>query len=378
MKKLVELDKDYSIKLKSKVTSFLNPDYIYIPINDEKINFSMKEKVSKGTKILSNVYSPVSGEIAGVKDCTTCNNKKVKCLVIHNDLEERQNTRTAIRKKITNLSIDEINSYLFNDKLKNIFNDTSIKNIIISGIDDEPYIANQVFIQKENTKIILETIDALLNIFSNSNALIVLKNIDSENINSYNNFLGSYKNINLKLVDDLYLIGEEKYLIEHLHIKDSYLYLKASDIYELYSYLKRRKPTIEKYVTITGNAIDDAQVFNVKLGTKVIDLLLTFYDASILDNDLYVNGLMKGVKTDIKDLIITDDFLGIVVMKKENKKECSCIKCGKCISICPISSNPMLAYKDKRKVKCINCGLCTYICPSYINLRKYLSGEDDE
>jgi electron transport complex protein RnfC len=215
-------------------------------------------------------------------------------------------------------------------------------------------------------------IDALLTVFLGSEAIIALKNTDGENIESYNNYLGTYKNISLKLVDDLYLIGKEEFLIDYLHIKEDYLYLTASDIYELYSYIKKRKPLVEKYITITGNAISNPQVFNVKLGTKVIDLLLSNYESTILENDLYVNGLMQGDNMDVKDLIITEEFEGIVIMKKKEKQEYSCIKCGKCINICPISSNPMLAYKDKKNVPCLNCGLCTYICPSYINLRKYL------
>jgi electron transport complex protein RnfC len=372
MKKLVELDKDYSIKLKSQVTSFLSPDYIYIPLKNNKVNLKLNDKINKGSIIFNNVYSPVSGDIVGVKECTLYNDKKDKCIVIHNDFKEKQNTRIAIRKKITNLTKEEIVSSLFNDKFKDIFNNLSIKKLIISGIDDEPYIANQIFIQKENTKIILEMIDALLTVFLGSEAIIALKNTDGENIESYNNYLGTYKNISLKLVDDLYLIGKEEFLIDYLHIKEDYLYLTASDIYELYSYIKKRKPLVEKYITITGNAISNPQVLNVKLGTKVIDLLLSNYDASILENDLYVNGLMQGDNMDVKDLIITEEFEGIVIMKKKEKQEYSCIKCGKCINICPISSNPMLAYKDKKNVPCLNCGLCTYICPSYINLRKYL------
>jgi electron transport complex protein RnfC len=372
MKKLVELGKDYSIKLKSQVTSFLSPDYIYIPLKNNKVNLKLNDKINKGSIIFNNVYSPISGDIVGVKECTLYNGKKDKCIVIHNDFKEKQNTRIAIRKKITNLTKEEIVSSLFNDKFKDIFNNLSIKKLIISGIDDEPYIANQIFIQKENTKIILEMIDALLTVFLGSEAIIALKNTDGENIESYNNYLGTYKNISLKLVDDLYLIGKEEFLIDYLHIKEDYLYLTASDIYELYSYIKKRKPLVEKYITITGNAISNPKVFNVKLGTKVIDLLLSNYDASILENDLYVNGLMQGDNIDVKDLIITEEFEGIVIMKKKEKQEYSCIKCGKCINICPISSNPMLAYKDKKNVPCLNCGLCTYICPSYINLRKYL------
>lgn len=375
--KLVKLDKDYSIKLKSQVTPYLNPDYIYIPINDNKITFKKNDEVRKGSLIFDNIYSPVSGHIIGIKECITCDGVLNKCLVIANDFQEQLINRVATRRKINNLSlndiIDDVNSEIAR-KLKQ----NNIEQIIISGIDDEPYIANEIFIQKENTKIILETIDALVNFFGNCKTSIVIKNVDGENIEAYSNFLGTYKNIELKLVDDLYLLGEEKNLIEKLNIKGNYLYLNASEVYELYSNIKKRKPLVEKYVTITGNGISDPQVFEVKYGTKVSDLINSFYDINFDDFDIYVNGLMRGKKVDINKLIVTKDFDGLIIMKKDNIEEKSCIKCGKCIDICPINSNPLLAYKKDEKVVCINCGLCTYICPSYINLRKYLNGDSNE
>jgi len=372
--KLVKLDKDYSIKLKSKVTPFLNPDYIYIPINDNQITFKQNEIIKKCSLVFDKVYSPISGRVVGIKECITCNGDIVKCLVLANDFQEQLMNRVATRKKISNLLLNDIKDDLSFSLANKLFNAKNVEQIIISGIDDEPYIANQIFIQKENTKIILETIDALTNLFSRCKATIVIKNIDGENIEAYSNFIGMYKNIELKLVDDLYLLGDENNLIDKLNIKDNYLYMKASEIYELYSNIKKRKPLVEKYITITGNGIEEPQVFEVKYGTKVKDLLNSFYDLNFLDYDIYVNGLMQGTVTDISKMIVTKDFLGLVIMKKSDLEQKECIKCGKCVEICPIGSNPLLAYKKHKKVNCINCGLCTYICPSYINLIKYLDG----
>lgn len=376
--KLVKLDKDYNIKLKSQVTNFLDPDYIYIPIKNNNIPFKKDELIKKGDFLFEGNYSPVSGIIIGTKECRLWNDTKEKCLVLANDFQEKLTTRIATRKKINQLTKEEIVEDLKDIEREKVFTKEKVKQIIISGIDDEPYIANEIFIQKENTKNILETIDALLNVFSDSKAYIAIKNIDSENIEAYTRFLGTYKNIELRLVDDLYLIGEEKYLIEKLNIKEEYLYLKASEVYALYNNIKKRKPLFEKYITITGNGIESPQVFNVKLGTKVANIFSIYYEINPEEYDIYINGLMRGNKINIQDLIVTKELDGLIVMKKENKIEKRCIKCGKCIEACPINSNPLLAYQKGIKVDCINCGLCSYICPAYINLRKFLKGDNNE
>lgn len=376
--KLERLDKDYSIKLKSQVVEYLNPDYIYIPIEEKPISLKKEEKIKKGTMLFNSVYSSISGALIGLKKCTIASGKETKCLVIANDFQEMLELRTATRKKINQLTKQDIEKDVKDISLDNLFNKKNYKHIVISGIDDEPYIANETFVQKENAKLLLETIDALLNVFEGSKATIAIKNIDSESINAYNKYLGTYKNIELRLVEDLYRIGKEKNLIEKLRITEEYLFLTASEVFYLYNNLKKRKPIFEKYITISGNAIDNPQVFNVKLGAKVMDILSMYYNLNLEDYDVYVNGLMSGEQFDINDLIVTKELNGLIIMKKESQMEKNCILCGKCIEICPIKSNPLLAYQKKEKIPCIQCGLCSYICPSYINLRKYIKGDTNE
>ncbi len=375
--KLISLDKDYSIKLKSRVENYMNPDFIYIPIKNNSIPFKKNSVIKKGELVFDS-YASVSGKVIGIKQGTLASGAKDKFLVIANDFQEKLIKRMPVRKKMADLTFDVVKKELKNIERQKIDENSLVEHLIISGIDDEPYIANEFFIQKENIKIILEMIDVLLNIFPKSKAHICIKNIDRENIEGYTTFLGTYTNIELNLVDDLYLIGEEQNLCHTLNIFQNYLYLKTSEVVTLYNKIKKRKPLVEQFLTITGNAIKNPQVINTKLGVKVMDIIDNFYNLDLKDCDIYVNGLMQGIKMNIKDLIVTKDLKGIILMKKTKRKTKNCINCGKCIEICPIKSNPLLAYKKGVKVECINCGLCTYICPSFINLQKYLVGDGSE
>jgi electron transport complex protein RnfC len=70
-------------------------------------------------------------------------------------------------------------------------------------------------------------------------------------------------------------------------------------------------------------------------------------------------------------------------IKAETRKTYPCIKCGECVTVCPIHLNPsmlgQLAAKRQFDVMaekyhlndCFECGCCTYVCPSNIPLVQY-------
>ena len=378
MAKLIKLDKDTSIQITEKIQEYLTPDFVYIPFPARKEDLKKEKNILKASNLYGDVYAPVSGTLTKIEKNFIPSGKLVNCLVFANDFQEKKENNFGVRKKINNLTKEEILDSIYNSKLKKELERENVSTILISGIDDEPYIENESFLQREHTKYLTETIDALLNVYPNSKAYIALKSTDSKTILAYQNVIGSYKNIEIKLVEDLFLIGKEPFLTKYLHLKNNYIYLKSSDVYEIYINLKKRMPNLGKYITISGNGTKNPLIIKTRYGVSVLDIFKEFYQEDLSDCVFYVNGMMQGVCIDLNKLIVTNDLEGIVIMKKKKRVSRKCIKCGKCISICPIHSNPLIAYKMKVNVKCMHCGLCTYICPSYIPLYKYLRGDKDE
>lgn len=378
MTKLIKLDKDSQVKVTGKALEYLAPDYVYIPLPKRKEDLKKETNIKMASVLYNDVYAPVSGKLVKLETCSLPSGKKVKCLGILNDFQEKSEKTLATRKKINNLTFKEIIDSIYSTKIKEKFQKEFLSTFLISGIDDEPYIENEVFLQRTQTKPIIDILDALLNLYPNSKAYIALKNTDSETILAYQNLIGMYSNIEIKLVNDLFLIGKEPFLTKYLHLKNNYIYFKASELFEMYINVKKRKPLLEKYITVSGNGVQNPFIVKTKIGVKVMDIFEKFWTESPKDCVLYVNGIMQGKDISVEDMIVTKDLDGFVVVKREKKEIKKCMKCGKCISICPIHSNPLMAYKLGIPVKCIHCGLCSYICPSYIPLQKYLSGEENE
>jgi electron transport complex protein RnfC len=378
---LITIKKEYSILLKDTITEYLSPNYIYLPIEDNfDLQVNPKEYIYKGQLLYDLKYSPVSGNIKGIKECFNLYSKQ-KFLVIENDLKEKTKRKISIRKNVVQLSKEELLELLkeYNLDLYNRFN-LDFNKIIINSIEDQPYVGNTMYININYNKEILEILDSLGQILNIDDIQIVVKDTDYNSINSLNSIIGLYPKIKLRFLPDKYLIGKKEILTEYLSIKEDFLYLNIEESYDLYNYLKRKKIKDEQIITVTGNAIKNPQIIKCKVGTSLDDILKNIIEFSEVDYDILLNSLLNNHPVSSKNIIITNNIKAIFIMKKRNIKPTECIRCGKCNDVCPFKINVFNLVNNKKCNinKCIKCGLCTYICPSYININEYLDGDSNE
>ena len=138
-------------------------------------------------------------------------------------------------------------------------------------------------------------------------------------------------------------------------------------------------PLVERVVTVTGERIKNPGNFVVKIGTMVKDLV--DYCGGFTANDITIKsgGPMMGV--DIKDLNVPviKAMNGIIAYDKDYSEAVSCIKCGRCVDVCPMELEPLYFAKyhdeenwqgmmDMNILDCLECRCCEYICSSKIPL----------
>jgi electron transport complex protein RnfC len=97
-------------------------------------------------------------------------------------------------------------------------------------------------------------------------------------------------------------------------------------------------------------------------------------------------GPMMGKAIGSIEIPVTKGTSGVLIvptLEALRKKMKDCIKCGKCVNICPMGLNPttlmtLTEYEiwDKaekeRITDCIECGSCSYICPADRPLLDYI------
>jgi electron transport complex protein RnfC len=389
MNNKITIPESMNVIFDKDIHEFLNPDHVYIPIEPGfELNVKTGAFVYMEQVLLSKdnvkIYSPVSGKILGKTTSMKLNNKDLECIVIENDFKESLKKKTPATKYINEYSKDQINDLIvkFNAIDRKLI--YGAKTLVINGIDKDPFEHTSSYIINTYSDKILETIDALASILGCEETILAINNADNLNVINLINNIGTYPNIKLKLVPDIYPIGFESILLKNTvskkQEKSGVNYLTVEDIYNIYNVLKRKKPITEKLITIAGNAVENPKVVKVKIGTSMADIIKN--SVTVTDDNYYViiNGLLAGKTLTTLNNIITPDIRSIFLNTADKQKETKCIQCGLCNLKCPAGLNPKYLKEHKKadKSKCIHCGLCTYLCPANINFKKYLGGNENE
>lgn len=405
----VKIPKRKSMSIKEKTTTWIKPEKVYIPLivlNDTDITILVKKDdyVLKGSVIGRKkgdlkvpIHSSISGKVLDIEECTYMNGNKVKCIVIENDYKEKMDLRTT-NEKISNYTKQEFTDIVRDAGIVGLggagfptyikYNSDNIKTLVINAVECEPYITADFSLTIDKCEEILETIDAIMTINNIEKAIIAVKKNNVTLINQLKNYMGSYLNIKLVTVPNIYPMGWERLLVEEtLHIKYDRLPIEKgvvvsniSTIYAIYEALKYEKPLIERVITFTGEGFKEPKNILVKVGTKVSNVINNIVHYKEDDLLFVAGGPMMGEALPTDDLVVSPNLNCVLVIKDNIKYlETNCLRCGKCVAVCPAKISPVLikdAIKNKEYLKelevnrCIECGLCSYICPAKIKVRE--------
>lgn len=381
MKKLLTISKDVNIKVASAIHDYLVADNIYLPIDPTDKLLIHSKNIKKGerthTQQKKNYYSPVSGKVQKIEARKNARGEDAYFLNIKNDFQENDSYTGVSEFTTVKISTDFVKKvkeypdypwYKFRKKTK----------IVLNGIEDEPYIANKPFLHKYYAREILQMLDILGDVFKIPEILLCFKENDRESIETIEAFLGTYPNMSMKILPDVYPIGETSILTHYLQLDKTAAIVSSEEIFDLYREIvkDRRKDAI--LVTLTGDEIKNPQVVRVKIGTPLKEVVKDTIKLKSDNVRVIVNGLLKGYESKIEDIILTEDIRTIYFMTKKDYQETPCIHCGKCNEVCPTKALPYTSYLSKgqkQNKNCIQCGLCSFICPSHIPLYKYTGGD---
>lgn len=381
------------------------PKYVYIPLisgNDTDITILVNkgEYVYKGSIIGKRkgnlripLYASVSGTIIDFEERTCFNGTKVKCVMIENDFKEKIEKKISIKRNINKYTKEEFIDIIKENGIVGLGGagfpaylkyetDKKIKLLIINAVECEPYITADEALICSKCEEILEAIDAILEINHIDKAIIAIKNNLLKE--TFDNFIGTYLKITLKQVPNVYPMGWERSLIKEVTNKEyenipsdiGIIVNNVSTIFAIYEALKFHKPLIERIVTFSGEGLKKPQNVLLKIGTPIIEILNELgFDNK---NNIIAGGPMMG-KEVIDDLVISANQNCILCLEDSHDDITNCLKCGQCISVCPVKLSPVLIMQAKDKNlaslepnRCIECGLCSYICPAKLDVRNHV------
>ncbi|MCR5223693.1 MAG: hypothetical protein K6C11_00895, partial [Bacilli bacterium] len=243
----------------NKIHDYLNPEYLYIPILDGyKVTVKEDSSILKEDVILSNgdidIYSPISGKVIGKSSSLLLNNNKIDALVIENDFKEVVKKPKGVIRYISDYSKSEVIDLVHKYQASTVNLRRKATRIVINGIDKDPYEKTRSFLIDNYSDKILETIDSLADVLNVKEILFAINNNDSNNVINLSSHIGTYPNIKLKLMPDVYPIGFKSILLKKIltkkQIDEGVIVLNVEDVYNIYTVLKRRKPILDTLVPI--------------------------------------------------------------------------------------------------------------------------------
>lgn len=149
-------------------------------------------------------------------------------------------------------------------------------------------------------------------------------------------------------------------------------------VFAVYEAVQKKKPLIERIVTVTGKSVQNPSNLKVRLGTPISQLIEAAGGLPEDTSKIVSGGPMMGrplLGTDVPVVKGTSGILMIPESDAVRHKERTCIRCGKCITACPMGLEPyLLAVASEMEdweraeenwiMSCIECGCCQSTCPS--------------
>ncbi len=365
----------------------------------------MGQKIAEASGFVSaNIHASVSGTVKAIEKRLHPNGTMVDCIVIENDHQDTPvSDFSETERYYTELSSQEIIDLVREAGIVGMGGaafpahiklsppkDATIDYVIINGAECEPYLTSDHRAMLENAKTILRGLAIVLQLFNLEEGYIAIESNKPDAIAHMREAAADFpvKKIHIVPLKTKYPQGSEKQLINAVtgrKLKPGQLPWQAGCIVTnidtaaaIARAVIKHIPLTTRIVTLGGDAIKNPMNFRARLGTPFRYAVEQSGGLLEAPQKVLMGGPMMGTAVPNLDVPIIKGTSGILCFGKASahlEEETSCLRCSKCLYVCPMNLQPNLLDSLSRRddfeklsklniTDCIECGSCAFICPA--------------
>ena len=362
------------------------------------------QKIGDGEGLCVPVHASVSGTVTAIEPRPHTNGRLVNAVVIQNDFRDETVPAQVEDRPLEQLDIDGIlhtireagivgmGGAAFPGNVKALSAMGKVDTLIANACECEPYITADDSLLRTNPEHVLEGMLILRHILHPDRVVLAVEDNKKEAIRKIQELLSRYPHIELAVLPTRYPQGAEKQLIQSLTKREvppgqlpvsvGCAVFNVSTYAAVYRAVRLGMPLIQRIVTISGEAIAEPQNFIVRIGTPFHDLIEVAGGLHDKTERVISGGPMMGIaQSDLSVPVIKATNSILCLLKDQNgaAENPVCLRCGKCVSVCPMRLQPLYMYRftnanrvDELQrlnvLDCIECGSCAFTCPGKLPL----------
>lgn len=371
------------------------------PIVNVGDNVKVGQKIGEAKAFVSApVHSSVSGVVKKIEKIDSPIGK-VLGVIIESDGKNELHENVKPKGDIENLSSEELLNIVREAGITGMGGagfpthvklspppEKKIDTVILNGAECEPYLTADHRLMLEQPEKVIFGLKAIMKILNVEKGYIGIEDNKKDAIESMKSIAKNEANIEVITMPTKYPQGDEKRLINAitkrvvpsggLPMDVGVVVNNVGTAAAIADAIRLGMPLIERITTITGSAISNPKNLIIKIGTSFSDIIEQCGGFKETPGKIIMGGPMMGMSQHTLDIPVIKGTSGILVLNEKESRipePKPCIRCGKCVDICPVNLIPITLsklslnrmYEDTEKynvLDCIECGSCSYICPS--------------
>ena len=354
-----------------------------------------------GGFISAPVHSSVSGTVVAIENRPHATRGVCLSVVIESDGKNTLHESVQPHKSLEELTPDEIIDIVKESgivgmggagfptfvKLKPA---QPVDTVLLNGCECEPLLTADHRLLLAYADDIVFGLKAMLKATGAEKGIIVIEDNKPDAVEVMQAKVADIENIEVVVAKTKYPQGAEKMLIKRVlkrqvpsgglpaHV--GVVVGNVSTTKAIADAIKTGMPLIERIVTVTGERVKNPGNFIVKIGTSAKELL-DYCGGTTGDKEITfkAGGPMMGFVLPDIDVPVMKGSNGFIAIDTDHTEEQPCIKCGRCVDVCPMELSPLYFAKyadegnwqgmlDMKVRDCMECRCCEYICSSKIPL----------